>query len=324
MSEIRSVIRGTGFYLPENIVTNHHLAEFVDTSDEWIMQRTGIRQRHFAADDEFTSHMATKACVQALNNANIVTDDVDAIVLGTCTPDHVFPSTAVHVQKQLGITRGFAYDVAAVCAGFVFALHNADMLIRTGQAETILVVGADRMQSLLDFNDRSTCVLFGDGAGAVVLQKANSDDGDRGIIGSELHTDPQHYDSLIYNTGVGSNSICTGSLVMDGRDVFRHAVSKMSAAVFNCLKTYGYSIDDVDCLVPHQANKRIINAVGEKLGIAQNKVAVSVGEYANISAATVPVALAKAIESGQVRQGDMLAFTALGGGFAWGANILTL
>lgn len=324
MSEIRSVIRGVGAYLPEKVVTNHDLAKFVDTNDEWIVQRTGIHQRHFAKDDEYTSHMATQACIQALQNAGIAKESVDAIVLGTCTPDHIFPSTAVHVQKQLGIECGFAYDVAAVCAGFVFALQNADMLIRTGQAETVLVIGAERMQSLLDFNDRSICVLFGDGAGAVVVQKSNDDDGDRGIIGSQLCTDAQHYDSLAYSAGVGSNKLCTGVVTMDGRDVFRHAVNNMSSVVQSCLEKYGYTVDDLDCLVPHQANKRIIDAVGEKLNIAPDKVAISVGEHANISAATIPVALAKAIQSGQVKTGDTLAFTALGGGFAWGANLLKL
>lgn len=324
MSEIRSVIRGVGAYLPEKVVTNHDLAKIVDTSDEWIVQRTGIKQRHFADENEFTSHMATHACKQALDNANIVVDAVDAIIVATCSSDHAFPATAAHVQKQLGMTRGFAYDVAAVCAGFVFALHNADMLIKTGQAETVLVSGAERMHKMLDFTDRNTCVLFGDGAGAVVVQKSTPEDGDRGIIGSELYTDGQSYDSLMYTTGVGSTGPCTGAVVMDGRDVFRHAVNNMSSAVMNCLEKYGYDLADLDGLIPHQANKRIIDAVGEKLNIDPAKVVVSVGQHANISAATVPVALSVGLDSGQIKWGDTVAFTALGGGFSWGANLLKL
>ena len=322
MAEMCSVIRGVGAYLPEKVVTNDDLAKFVDTSDEWIVQRTGIRQRHFCADDEKTSDLATKAAQNALNDAGIDANDVDAIVLATCTGDNYFPATAVRVQCNLGIKNCFAYDVAAVCAGFTFALQNADMLIATGQAKTVLVIGAERMQSLLDFDDRSVCVLFGDGAGAVVVTAKNESDGERGIIGSALYTDSESYDSLVHTGGVGANNINGGQVCMDGREVFRNAVHNMSSAISHVVSANGYSLDDVDWVVPHQANKRIIDAVGEKLGADPAKVISTVDEHANISAATIPVALCRSIEAGQVKKGDLLAFTALGGGFAWGANLL--
>jgi len=316
----RSLITGCGGYLPERIMTNADLAKLVDTSDEWIVSRTGIRERRIAAEGEFTSHLALHAAERALANAGRKAADVDLIVLATATPDETFPATAVRVQTGLGITRGAAFDIQAVCSGFIFALATADNFIKAGQAECALVIGAETFSRILDWKDRNTCVLFGDGAGAVVLQAGigQGTNRDRGILTTHLHSDGRHHD-LLYVDGGPSSTQTTGYLRMAGREVFRHAVVNLSAVVHEALSAADLTSADVDWLVPHQANRRILEGTAKKLGLGAEKIVMTVERHGNTSAASVPLALAEAVEDGRIRRGHVVLMEAMGGGFTWGS-----
>lgn len=320
----RSVVAGMGRYLPERIVTNAELAERIDTSDEWIRERSGITQRHIAADGEFTSDLATRAARQALAAAGMVPDDIDLIVVATSTPDETFPATATVVQSKLCCTNGsVGFDVQAVCSGFVFALATADNFIKAGQADTALVIGAETFSRILDWNDRATCVLFGDGAGAMVLKAeegAGTSD-DRGILSTHLHSDGSLHD-LLYVDGGPSSTGEVGFLRMEGREVFRHAVSKMSAVVVEALEATGLKPEDVDWFVPHQANKRIIDGTARKLGVGPERVVVTIDVHANTSAASIPLALSVAVDDARIKPGDLVLVEAMGGGLTWGSGIL--
>ena len=320
---IRSVVQGCGAYLPKKIVTNDDLAKKIDTSDEWIQQRTGIKQRHIAAEGEFTSHLAIEASKRALRHAGLKGTDLDLIVLATATPDETFPATATTVQKSLGMTRGAAFDVQAVCAGFVYGLSVADSMIKGGLASTALVIGAETFSRILDWRDRGTCVLFGDGAGAVVLRgmSAKGTAADRGILASALHSDGRQHD-ILYVDGGPSSTRTTGHLRMEGREVFRHAVINMAAVVGEVLAKAGLEAKDIDWLVPHQANKRIIDGTGRKLGLPPERVVVTVDKHANTSAASIPLALDVAVKDGRIKKGDLLLLEGIGGGLAWGASLL--
>lgn len=321
---IRSVVKGCGSFLPENIVTNHDLVERgLDTSHEWIVKRTGIEQRHVAAEGEFTSDLAVNAAKAALADAGMDISDIDMIVVGTTTPDNIFPSTAARVQAKLGMTRGFAFDVQAVCSGFVYALTMADNAIRLGQAKTALVIGAETLSRLIDWQDRSTCFLFGDGAGAFVLQaqEGKGDVSDQGIISTHLHTDGTGYDHLYVDGGPGSTGSC-GTMHMDGQDVFRHAVTRLSQVVDEALEANDLQPEAIDWLVPHQANMRIINGIAKKLKLSPERVVMTIAKHANTSAASIPLALDQALRHGQIERGQLLLLDAMGGGFTWGAVLL--
>ena len=315
----RSVVLGCGAYLPERIVTNAELAAKVDTSDEWIVQRTGIRQRHIAAEGEVTSDLAVIAAQRALDHAGLKASDIDLIVLGTATPDNTFPATATKVQARLGMTRGAAFDVQAVCSGFIFALATADNFLKTGMAKTALVIGAETFSRILDWTDRQTCVLFGDGAGAVVLRAEEGSE--RGILSTHIHTDGAHYD-LLYVDGGPSSTMTTGHVRMEGKEVFRHAVHRLSEVVDEALSQHHLTARDIDWLVPHQANKRIIDGVGRKLALDEGKVVVTVDRHANTSAASIPLAFAEAVHDGRINRGDLVLLEAMGGGLSWGAGLL--
>jgi 3-oxoacyl-[acyl-carrier-protein] synthase-3 len=320
---IRSVVQGCGSYLPERLVTNAELAKKVDTSDEWIQQRTGIKQRHIAAEGEFTSHLAIKASQRALDHAGLKAADLDLIVLATATPDETFPATATRVQAELGMTKGAAFDVQAVCAGFVYGVSVADSLIKNGVASTALVIGAETFSRILDWNDRGTCVLFGDGAGAIVLkgEKGGGTSADRGILANALHSDGRQHD-ILYVDGGPSSTRTTGFLRMEGKEVFKHAVVNMAAVVGEVLEKAGLEPKDIDWLVPHQANKRIIDGTGRKLGLPPERVVVTVDKHANTSAASIPLALDTAVRDGRIKQGDLLLMEGIGGGLAWGASLV--
>lgn len=321
---LRSRIVGAGAYLPSNIVTNYQLvAEGVDTSDEWIRQRSGITQRHRAAEGEMTSDLAYAAAVKALAAAGVSGADLDAIILGTTTPDETFPATATKVQAMLGMHRGFAFDVQAVCSGFIYALSIADSLLKTGQARTALVIGAETFTRLLDMNDRTTCVLFGDGAGAVLLraEPGVGDVTDRGVLSTHLHSDGREYRRL-YVDGGPSSTQTTGFVHMDGREVFRHAVVRLAEAAEQALDSHGLTAADIDWLVPHQANQRIIESTIKRLGISPDKVVVTVDRHANTSAASIPLALEAAVSDGRIKVGDLLVMEAMGGGFTWGSALV--
>ena len=321
----RSQIIGFGSYLPKEVVTNDDLAKKIDTSDEWIRKRTGIAQRHIAADGELTSDIAEQAARAALENAGLSTDDIDLIVLATATPDNTFPATATRVQSNLDIRRGAAFDVQAVCAGYVYALATADNMLRLGQAETALVIGAEVFSRILDWDDRGTCVLFGDGAGATILRVADAagNNQDRGILSTHIYSDGAHYD-MLYVDGGPSTTGTSGHLRMEGKEVFRHAVHRMSEVVETALEHNGLSIDEVDWLVPHQANKRIMDSIAKRLSLPEEKIVVTVDRQANTSAATIPLALAEASSDGRLREGNLIALSALGGGFSWGSALLRL
>ncbi|TNJ44032.1 beta-ketoacyl-ACP synthase III [Phaeobacter sp. B1627] len=318
----RAVVIGAGHYLPERIVENAEFEATLDTSDEWIRSRSGIERRHFAAEGETTSQMATRAAQAALKSAGRTADDVDAIVLATSTADLTFPSAATMVQSQLGMTSGFAFDVQAVCAGFVYALANANALIASGQADRVLVIGAETFSRIMDWTDRSTCVLFGDGAGAVLLeaQDGTGSSDDRGILATDLNSDGRYRDLLYVDGGVATQN--TGHLRMQGNQVFRHAVEKLAATAHTALDRAGVAADDVDWIVPHQANIRIIQGTAKKMGLPMDKVVVTVQDHGNTSAASIPLALSVGVERGQIKPGDLLVTEAIGGGLAWGAVVL--
>ncbi|WP_024575190.1 MULTISPECIES: beta-ketoacyl-ACP synthase III [unclassified Afipia] len=323
MTVMRSVVLGYGAYLPERILTNAELAKMVDTSDEWIIQRTGIKQRHIAAEGEFTSHLGLKAAQAAIANAGIDTQSIDLIVLATSTPDNTFPATAVAIQNGLGINHGAAFDLQAVCSGFIFALATADNFLKTGAFKRALVIGAETFSRILDWNDRGTCVLFGDGAGAVVLE-AQSQAGtsaDRGILTTHLRSDGRHKDKLFVDGGPSSTQT-VGHLRMEGREVFKHAVGMITDVIVDAFDATGTTADDIDWLVPHQANKRIIDASAKKLHIAPQKVVLTVDRHGNTSAASIPLALAAAADDGRIKKNDLLMLEAMGGGFTWGSALL--
>ncbi|MEC7674123.1 MAG: beta-ketoacyl-ACP synthase III, partial [Pseudomonadota bacterium] len=317
----RSLLVGQGAYLPARVVTNAELAASVDTSDEWIFKRTGIRQRHVAAEGEMTSDLALAAARRALDSAGVAPGDIDLIVLATTTPDDTFPATATKVQAGLGIYHGAAFDVQAVCAGFMYALAVADNFIKAGQAQRALVIGAETFTRLLDWNDRSTCVLFGDGAGAVVLESHQGDGGagDFGILSTHLHTDGRQRD-ILYVDGGPSSTRTVGHVRMNGKEVFRHAVGKLAAVMEEALADHGLTPSAVDWLVPHQANQRIIEGLRAKLDLPAERVVSTVERHANTSAASVPLALTASVEAGGVKSGDLVMFEAIGGGLAWGAG----
>ncbi|MCZ8187318.1 MAG: ketoacyl-ACP synthase III [Beijerinckiaceae bacterium] len=321
----RTRIIGTGSYLPANRVTNADLARKVDTSDEWITQRTGIRARHLAAEGETTSQLATEAARRALDAAGISAGEIDLIVLATATPDYTFPATATQVQANLGITRGAAFDVAAVCSGFVFALTTAEKFVTSGSAQRALVIGAETFSRILDWNDRTTCVLFGDGAGAVVIEgyEAAGTMADQGILTTHLRSDGRHREKLYVDGGPSTNQLA-GHLRMEGREVFKHAVGMITDVIVDAFAATGYSAGTIDWFVPHQANARIITASAEKLDIPLDKVVMTVQDHGNTSAASIPLALDTAVRDGRIRKGHVVLIEAMGGGFTWGSALFRL
>lgn len=322
MTNLKSIVRGVGHYLPEKIVTNDELAKRVDTSDEWIVQRTGIKQRHVAAEGEYTSDLATKAAERAIAAAGLTPNDIDLIVMGTTTPDRTFPATATLVQNNLGIRHGAAFDVQAVCSGFVFAVTTADSHLKNGMGKRALVIGAETCSRILDWDDRTTCVLFGDGAGAMVLEAVPEDqEGDRGILSSCIRSDGAHWNKL-YIDGGPSLTRTVGHLRMEGKEVFRHAVGMISDVVEGAFEKADKTVDDLDWFVPHQANRRIIDGAGKKLNVPEEKVIVTVDRHANTSAASVPMALSVAVEEGRIKKGDLVMIEAMGGGFTWAASLI--
>ena len=320
---LRSVVLGCGSYLPRRILTNAELARQIDTSDDWIVQRTGIRQRHIAAEGEFTSHLATHAAQAALANAGVDAQSIDLIVLATSTPDNTFPASAVAVQHALGITHGAAFDLQAVCSGFVFALATADNFLRCGAYKRALVIGAETFSRILDWTDRGTCVLFGDGAGAVVLEAQEHPGAitDPGVLTTHLRSDGRHRSKLYVDGGVSSTQT-TGHLRMEGKEVFKHAVAMITDVIYDAFKATGESAESIDWFVPHQANKRIIDGSAHKLGIPPEKVVLTVDRHGNTSAASIPLALSVAVNDGRIRKGNLVLLEAMGGGFTWGSALL--
>ena len=320
---IRTKVIGSGAYMPANIVTNDDLAKRVDTSDEWIRERTGIRQRHIVADGEKTSDLALAAARAAIQDAGIDVSDLDMVICATTTPDETFPATATIVQSKLGMTRGAAFDLQAVCSGFIYGLSVADNMIRGGQAKTVLLIGAESMSRLLDWSDRTTCVLFGDGAGAVVLQgyEGRGDNADQGILNTRIFSDGRMHD-MLYVDGGPSSTQTTGHLRMQGKEVFRHAVTNIAAAITASADAAGVAVADIDWFVPHQANQRILDGTGRKLGIPGEKVISTVALHGNTSAASVPLALETAVRDGRIKRGDLILLEAMGGGFTWGAALI--
>ncbi|MBQ4824795.1 MULTISPECIES: beta-ketoacyl-ACP synthase III [unclassified Leisingera] len=318
----RAVVVGTGHYLPERVVENAEFEATLDTTDEWIRSRSGIERRHFAAEGETTSDMAAKAAERALADAGLTAEDVDAIIVATSTADLTFPSAATMVQSKLGMTKGFAFDVQAVCAGFVYALSNANALIASGQAERVLVIGAETFSRIMDWTDRGTCVLFGDGAGALLLegQEQPGTNRDRGILSTDLNSDGRYKDLLYVDGGVSTQS--TGHLRMQGNQVFRHAVEKLASTANTALDKAGLAAADVDWIVPHQANIRIIQGTAKKMGLSMDNVVVTVQDHGNTSAASIPLALSVGKERGQIKEGDLIVTEAIGGGLAWGAVVV--
>ena len=320
---LRSVVLGCGSYLPQRILTNAELATRIDTSDEWIVQRTGIRQRHIAADDEFTSHLGINAAKAALADAGLDAQAIDLIMLATSTPDNTFPATAVAVQHSLGINHGAAFDLQAVCSGFIYALATADNFLRSGSHKRALVIGAETFSRILDWTDRGTCVLFGDGAGAIVLeaQEQPGKTSDRGVLTTHLRSDGRHKSKLYVDGGPGSTQT-VGHLRMEGREVFKHAVGMITDVIVDAFNATGLSSEQIDWFVPHQANKRIIDASAHKLHIAPQKVVLTVDLHGNTSAASIPLALALAVKDGRIKKGDIVLLEAMGGGFTWGSALL--
>ena len=323
MTTTRAVVLGAGHYLPERVVPNSEFEATLDTSDEWIRSRSGIERRHFAAAEETTSSMAVKAAQAALTDAGLQADDIDAIIVATSTPDLTFPSAATMVQSGLGMTRGFAFDVQAVCAGFVFAVSNAQAMLVAGQARRVLIIGAETFSRIMDWTDRSTCVLFGDGAGAVIVeaQEGSGSTADRGVLSVDLHSDGRYRDALYVDGGVATTG-SSGHLRMQGKEVFRHAIEKLAETAEAALEKAGLGPADLDWIVPHQANLRIIKGTAQKLGVPIERVIVTVQDHGNTSAASIPLALSVAYHRGQIRRGDLLLLEAIGGGLAWGAVTL--
>lgn len=323
MTFYRSVIQGCGSFLPEKVITNADLARRLDTSDDWIRARTGIRRRHIAADGEMTSDLAVNAARRALDVAGVAAEDIDLIVLATSTPDSTFPATATRVQAQIGMTGGAAFDVQAVCSGFVYALGVADNFLKVGQAKCALVIGAETFSRILDWEDRSTCVLFGDGAGALVMraEPSNGSAEERGVLSTHLHTDGRLYD-LLYVDGGPSSTQTTGYLRMSGRDVYRHAVVKLTEVVVEALDANGLEAGDIDWFVPHQANKRIIDGTAKRLGVGYDKIILTIEDHANTSAASIPLALDQGVKDGRIKRGDLLLLEAMGGGLSWGSSLI--
>ena len=319
---VRAIITGCGHYLPKRIVENSEFERTLDTSDEWISSRSGIKRRHFANEDETTSAMATLAAKEALEDAGLVAGDIDAIILATSTSDLTFPSAATMVQANLGMTRGFAYDVQAVCAGFVFALANANTLIISGQAKKVLVIGSETFSKLMDWEDRSTCVLFGDGAGAVIVSADNGtgDKSDRGILASDLNSDGTLKNILYVDGGVSTQS--TGYLRMHGKEVYRHAIEKLATTAQNSMETAGVSVSEIDWIVPHQANIRIIHGTAKKMGIPKERILTTVQDHGNTSAASIPLALSVSKINGFIKKNDLIVIEAIGGGLAWGSLVI--
>ncbi|WP_194094759.1 beta-ketoacyl-ACP synthase III [Marivivens aquimaris] len=319
---IRAVVTGVGHYLPERVVPNSYFEDKLDTSHDWIVSRSGIERRHFAAEGQTTSDLATRAANAALENAGLTGNDIDAIVLATSTADFTFPSAATMVQHNIGNTKGFAFDIQAVCAGFVFALTNANALIQSGSAKRVLVIGAETFTRIMDWEDRSTCVLFGDGAGALIIeaQDGTGANTDRGILATDLNSDGTYRDLLYVDGGVSTQT--TGRLRMEGKEVFRHAVEKLAQTAHKSLGDAGLTSEDVDWVVPHQANIRIIQSTAKKLGVSMDKVIVTVQDHGNTSAASIPLALSVGVQSGQIKQGDLVVTEAIGGGLAWGSVVI--
>jgi 3-oxoacyl-[acyl-carrier-protein] synthase-3 len=319
---VRAVVRGVGHYLPERVVPNAEFEKSLETSDEWIRSRSGIERRHFASDDETTSKMATWAAERALKAAGLKASDLEAVILATSTADLTFPSAATMVQNALGMRNGFAFDIQAVCAGFVYALTNANALIVSGQAKRVLVIGAETFSKIMDWTDRSTCVLFGDGAGALILEAVDQDGtaADRGVLATDLHSDGTYRDLLYVDGGISTGT--SGMLRMEGKEVFRHAVEKLAQTAHAALEKVGLGAEDVDWVVPHQANIRIIQSTAKKLGVPMERVVVTVQDHGNTSAASIPLALSVGVERGQIKSGDLVVTEAIGGGLAWGAVVL--
>ena len=318
----RAVVIGVGHYLPDRVVPNAEFEKTLDTTDEWIKSRSGIERRHYAAPDQGTSDLATNAANAALAMAGLTGNDVDAIIVATSTSDLTFPSAATMVQAKIGNTKGYAFDIQAVCAGFAFALTNANALIVSGQANRVLVIGAETFSRIMDWTDRSTCVLFGDGAGAVVLEAQIGDgtNADRGILSTDLNSDGTHRDLLYVDGGVSTQT--TGVLKMQGQEIFKHAVEKLAQTAHTALGKIGLGADDVDWVVPHQANIRIIKSTARKLGVGMDRVIVTVQDHGNTSAASIPLALSVGVANGQIKKGDLVVTEAIGGGLAWGAVVL--
>ncbi len=323
MAVIRSVIRGVGAYLPKRVMTNADMSRIVDTTDEWITERTGIKQRHIAADDELTSDLGIAAARQALVRSGIDPVDIDLVICATATPDRTFPATAVKIQTGLGITKGAAFDIQAVCSGFVYAMTTADNFLKTGQFKRAIVVGAETFSRILDWTDRGTCVLFGDGAGAVVLeaQPQHGTREDRGILSTIIRSDGR-YENLLYVDGGPGSTKTTGHLRMNGREVFRHAVQKIYGVIEETLVATGYAADEIDLYVPHQANQRILDGIAKKLGVGPDKIVVTLSKHGNTSAASIPLALNQAFEEHRVKEGSLVLMEAMGGGFTWGAVLV--
>lgn len=323
MTVTRAVPLGCGHYLPERVVENAEFAKSLDTSDEWIRSRSGIERRHFAAPGQKTSDLAISAADRALSGAGLAASDLDAIVLATATPDETFPSTATRVQHAIGMAGGFAFDIQAVCAGFVYALSMADNMVRCGQARTVMVIGAETFSRILDWNDRATCVLFGDGAGAVILRGQDGAGAlsDRGLLSTRLHSDGAHHD-LLYVDGGPATTGRAGCVRMQGQRVFQHAVNKLAAVAHEAMDDAGATADDIDWMVPHQANSRIIESTARKTGLSMQKVVMTVQNHGNTSAASIPLALSETVEAGRIREGDLLLMEAIGGGLAWGAALM--
>ena len=329
--QYRSIVMGSGSYLPERVVTNAELSERVDTSDDWIQTRTGIKQRHIAADGELTSDLALAAAERALAHADVDASEIDLLVLATTTPDNTFPATATTVQYKLGMTNGAAFDVQAVCSGFVYGLAVADNFIKAGQAKTVVLIGAETFSRILDWEDRGTCVLFGDGAGAIVMRAANGADQistaktghnrERGVLSTHLHSDGST-NNLLYVDGGPSSTQTVGHVRMIGREVFRNAVTNLADIVGETLDANGLTTDDVDWLVPHQANRRILDSTAKKLGMPQSKMVVTVERHANTSAASIPLALDEAVRDGRIQKGDLVLLEAMGGGLTWGSGLV--
>ena len=323
MTVTRSVILGCGSYLPSRVVSNDDLAKMVDTSDAWIVERTGIKRRHIASEGETTSDLALEAAKRALKHADIGAADLDLVIVATTTPDETFPSTATKVQARLGMTRGAAFDVQAVCTGFIYALSVADNFIRAGQAKTVLVIGAETMSRILDWSDRGTCVLFGDGAGAAVLsaREGKGTNADRGILNTKIFSDGRLHD-LLYTDGGVSSTKSAGHLRMQGKEVFKHAVTNIASAIQQSTEAAGLTPHDIDWFVPHQANQRILDGTARKVGIPAERVISTIAEHGNTSAASVPLALTAAVQDGRIKRGDLVLMEAMGGGFTWGAALV--